>query len=230
MHPLLVAGALETGVYLAAAGVVAALYHGLPVTESVPMTALFVYLAYHLFGITIIALTGLLVRLCPKPATGAIHMGGDMRRLGRDAWYWLLLLSLTTIPYRTAGRWAASIWPLPAQLYFGVAGASIHATAAVPPHVVILDPWLVTVGARTVLGDGCKLSPHAVPRAGELVVGAITIGDDVVIGGDALVGPDVEIGDGAVVMARAAVVPGSRIGPGETWGGAPARRFSKGPA
>lgn len=224
MHPLLFSGALETALYFLAALPVALLWKALPVGESVPATVLFVYLAYHLGGIALIAGTGLVVRALPKPRLGTVTIGRDLTRLDPDAWWWLVLLNLTTIPYRTPGRWAASIWPLPAQLYFGVAGARIHPTAAVPPHVVILDPWLVTVGARTVLGDGAKLSPHSVKRPGELQVGPIVIGDDVVLGGDVVVGPDVEIGDGAVVATRAAVLPGTRIAPGETWAGSPARR------
>lgn len=227
MHPLLFSGVLETGLYFLATLPIALLYHGLPVGESVPWTMLFLYLAYHLGGITLIAGTGLVVRLLPKPTPGTVAIGKDLMRLEPDAWRWLVLLNLTTIPYRTPGRWAASIWPLPAQLYFGVAGATIHPTAAVPPHVVILDPWLVKVGARTVLGDGAKLSPHSVNRPGELRIGPITIGDDVVLGGDVLVGPDVEIGDGATVVSRSAVLPGSRIPAGETWAGSPARRVSR---
>lgn len=228
MHPLLFSGVLETALYFLAALPVALLYHHMPVGESVPWTVLFLYLAYHLSGITLIAGTGLVVRVLPKPAIGTVSIGKDLTRLAPDAWWWLVLLNLTTLPYRTPGRWAASIWPLPAQLYFGVAGAKIHPTAAVPPHVVILDPWLVKVGARTVLGDGAKLSPHSVRRPGELKVGRISIGDDVVLGGDVLVGPDVEIGDGAVVATRSAVLPGSRIPPGEIWAGSPARRVSRG--
>jgi acetyltransferase-like isoleucine patch superfamily enzyme len=227
MHPLIIAGLLETGIYFLAAFAVALLYHGLPVGESVPWTALFVYLAYHLGGITLIAGTGLVVRALPKPSAGTVTIGRDLSLLDEDAWWWLVLLSLSTIPYRTPGRWAASIWPFPAQLYFGVAGAEIHPTAAVPPHVVILDPWLVKVGARTVLGDGAKLSPHSIRRPGELLVGPITIGDDVVLGGDVVVGPDVEIGDGAVVATRSAVLPGTRIPAGETWAGSPARRVKR---
>lgn len=93
----------------------------------------------------------------------------------------------------------------------------------IPPHVVLYDLHRISIGDRTTLGDGCKLSPHAVLEPGLLRLGSIEIGSDVVIGGDALIGPNVIIEDGATILARASLVPGSHVKAGETWGGSPAR-------
>lgn len=228
MHPLLVAGLLELAVLVAGAIPVALLLCWLPVGRSLGWTLAFLVGSYLVAPACMLLAAGVAVRLVPKPRLGTHELPTDVADWSPDARRWLVLLSLTTIVYRTPARWAATVWPFPALLYFGVAGARIHPTAAVPPHVLIFDPYWVEVGARTVLGDGTKLSPHTVPRPGELLLGSIRIGDDVVIGGDCVLGPDVEVGDGATLVTRAGVLPGTRIPPGEVWGGNPARRISRG--
>ncbi len=227
MNPIFIAGTIEVGIYFLALIPAAFLYHWMPIENSLLFTVLFLFLAYHLTGILLITLTGLAIRLMPKPRCGEIDVGEGMPSFSSDAGRFVALLSLSTIPYRTPGFYAVTLWPIPALFYYGLAGAKIAPTIAAPPHVVIYDPYLVEVGERTILGDGCKLSPHVVLSPGKLRIGPIRIGAHCVIGGNVIIGPDVTIGEGATIMTGAGLIPGTQVGPGEVWAGSPARRVKK---
>lgn len=86
------------------------------------------------------------------------------------------------------------------------------------------DPYLVTVGAGTVLGNASLVTGNYLD-GGDLVCGKVSIGADVTVGANSIVMPDVSIGDGATVMSGACVMPGTAIPPGERWRGNPARKW-----
>lgn len=223
MNPLILAGVLETGIHLASLLPFGYLPFWLPLFQSpAGLTAylvalVFFYPAWQLF------LVGLVLRALPKETQDGIALPDRGTQASGDALWWIVRLSLTTIPYRSPSRWAITVMPFPGWVYYRLAGARIQLPVSIPPHVVLYDLHRIEIGARTILGDGVKISPHAVLEPGVLRVGDVRIGEDVVVGGDSLLGPDVEIADGATILARSALIPGTRVGPGEIWGGSPAR-------
>lgn len=87
------------------------------------------------------------------------------------------------------------------------------------------DPYMVTIGDDTVLGNGSLVSGNYV-SGGKLTCGRVTIGNGVTIGANVIVLPGVTIADGAIVMSGACVMPDSVIGAGESWRGNPARKWT----
>ncbi|TVQ60380.1 MAG: colanic acid biosynthesis acetyltransferase WcaF [Phycisphaerales bacterium] len=123
-------------------------------------------------------------------------------------------------------------------------GATIAPTARLRPSVKIEQPWRLTVGADTMvgdhailyclgpvtIGDHCSISQFAHLCAGthdytrpdmRLVKLPIVVGNEVWIAADAFVGPGVTIGDGAVVGARTSVY--KDLEPWKVYAGNPAR-------
>lgn len=101
-------------------------------------------------------------------------------------------------------------------------GARVGADAACGGKID--DPYQVSIGAGTVLGDGSLVSGNYV-SGGKLHCGPVRIGRGVTIGANTIVLPSVEIGDGATVMSGACVMPGTVVPAGETWRGNPARKW-----
>lgn len=107
-------------------------------------------------------------------------------------------------------------------------GAKIHPSARIRPTVRISQPWRLTVGAHTAIGDHailfclgpitigdrCTISQYAHlcaaghdyrDKAMPLIRDPIVIEDDVWIAADVFVGPGVTIGRDTVVGARSTV-------------------------
>ena len=87
------------------------------------------------------------------------------------------------------------------------------------------DPFLVTVGAGSVLGNASLVTGNYLSD-GKLVCQPVQIGAGVTVGANAIVMPGVTIGDGAVVMSGAVVMPGTTVPAGESWRGNPARKWA----
>ncbi len=125
-------------------------------------------------------------------------------------------------------------------------GASIDRTARVRSSVRVEQPWNLTIGANTMVGDhavlyclgkvtigaNCSLSQYAHLCAGThdytrpdmpLLTLPITLGDDVWIAADAFVGPGVTVGDGVVVGARSSVH--RSLEPWSVYAGNPAKKI-----
>ena len=108
-------------------------------------------------------------------------------------------------------------------------GASIHPTARIRPSVIISHPWLLEIGAHSVvgdhailfclgpiiIGDRCTISQYShicsgshdyTKRSMPLITDPINIEDDVWIAADVFVGPGVTIGSDTVVGARSTVM------------------------
>lgn len=92
---------------------------------------------------------------------------------------------------------------------------------------IIDDPYAVTVGDGTVLGNASLVSANYV-AGGQLVCGAVRIGARVTVGANSVIYPATEIGDDATLMVGSVLMPGSRVPAGETWRGNPARRWMGG--
>lgn len=211
--------------YLVASMPVAALWVWLQPGQAFLPTLAFVFLGFALACNTLLLAVGVLSWCLPRPAPG-VHVFDPEDAPSTPAMYWWVLqASLHSMADRSPARWVVTLFPVPAGLYFWLAGARIHPTVAMPPRVKVMDPWLVEIGARTVVGDGASLAGHVVARPGELTLGRMVVGEDVVIGAYSIFFGGCEIGDGARLLANSVVRPGTVIGPGEVWGGSPARRI-----
>ena len=111
--------------------------------------------------------------------------------------------------------------PFLRKLHYRLSGAKIHDSSIVAYDAVLIDPFLIEIGANSRIGDFAKLAGHYA-ILGKFVIKRIRVGKNAVIGGDAIIGPGVVVGDNAVIGARSVVLPNTVIGPGEIWVGAPA--------
>jgi len=125
-----------------------------------------------------------------------------------------------------------------------VFGARIGPNAGVRPTTRVFYPWLLTLGQRSILGDGVdvynlgpvEIGEHTVVSQGTYICGGthdytrpdlplvragVRIGRGVWIAAQAFIGPGVCIGDNSVIGARAVVV--GDIPPGVVAAGNPAR-------
>lgn len=89
---------------------------------------------------------------------------------------------------------------------------------------VIDDPYMVSVGDGTVLGNASLVSGNFI-SGGMLICGRVKIGRDVTVGANSVIFPGTEIGDGATLIGGSYVMPGARIPAGEVWRGNPARKW-----
>lgn len=165
------------------------------------------------YGLLSALLLRLLLRLRPMPPGMHGPQSGAFS-------YWKLL----TVVYRLG---QASIgWCFPfflRPLRDALFGARIGADVAFGG--TIDDPYMVCIGAGTVLGNASLVTANYL-SGGQLVCQPVEIGADVTVGANAIVMPGVRIGDRAVVMSGAVVMPGTDIAPGESWRGNPARKWS----
>ncbi|WPP05794.1 Pls/PosA family non-ribosomal peptide synthetase [Methylocella tundrae] len=83
---------------------------------------------------------------------------------------------------------------------------------------------LVSFGAGASIGSIANLA-NARVEGNELVIGAITIGDEAYIGSSCVIEEDVVIGAGAEIGDLTSVGSGGRIGAWESWDGSPARKI-----
>lgn len=86
------------------------------------------------------------------------------------------------------------------------------------------DPYMVSVGDGTVLGNASLVSGNVI-SGGILTCGRVQIGANVTVGANSVIFPDVQIGDGATLVGGSYIMPGARIPAGEIWRGNPARKW-----
>jgi serine acetyltransferase len=134
--------------------------------------------------------------------------------------YWKLL----TVIYRLGQ--SAIAWSLP---FFMKPLRDAMFGARIGPNVAfggtIDDPYMVTVGASSVLGNASLVSANYVSDD-KLVCHPVEIGCRVTVGANCVIMPGVRIGDGAVIMIGSVVMPGTQIPAGERWRGNPARKWA----
>ena len=86
------------------------------------------------------------------------------------------------------------------------------------------DPYMVSVGSRTVLGAASLVSANYL-SGGKLVCAPVRIGSGVTVGANSVILPGTTIGDGATLMNGSYLMPGTTVPAGETWRGNPARKW-----
>lgn len=169
-------------------------------------------LALWVYGLASALLLRLLLRWRPMPT-------GEHSQDSPVFAYWKLL----TVLYRL-GQGAIG-WSLPfflRPMRDALFGARIGRDVA--SGGTIDDPYHVSVGSGSVLGNACLVTANYV-NDGKLICQPVTIGEHVTIGANAIVMPGVMIGNGASIMSGAVVMPGTVVPAGERWRGNPARKW-----
>jgi acetyltransferase-like isoleucine patch superfamily enzyme len=134
-------------------------------------------------------------------------------------------------------QWAPSLYLTVFQPVFGQSerflrlalrafGATLGEGALITSRTVVREPHHVHVGARSVVGEYVHLATSYQPRRGMLIVGRITIGDDVMISAYTHIAPGATIGSGCVVEHAARIGGATRIG-GNTRVGAGAAIYNQ---
>ncbi|MDA0935380.1 MAG: amino acid adenylation domain-containing protein, partial [Planctomycetota bacterium] len=172
--------------------------------------------------------------------------------LARALW-WPIALSLTVAVKRTLiGRYSAGSWPVRGWMHFR--HWVVVRVARTIPHGLVQGTELQSVTLRALgarvgrdvhltrgvdvanggwdllsLGDGAVVERDGalelcVLDDGQLVIGAVTVGEGAVIGVRGGVGPGGSVGAGAEVTALSRVGAGQAVPAGERFGGVPAGR------
>lgn len=162
------------------------------------------------------ALVGMatLHRVLPASRPGTFRLPGDAGavRWALKQWAPSLYLTLFQPVFGQSERFL--------RLALRAFGATLGHDALLTSRTIVREPHHVHVGARSLVGEYAHLVCSYQPRRGMLVVGRITIGDDVLIGAYSQLGPGVRIGSGAriehdvLIGAHAIVGPNARIGAG----------------
>ncbi|KTT33645.1 peptide synthetase [Pseudomonas oryzihabitans] len=87
--------------------------------------------------------------------------------------------------------------------------------------ITLRVPELLTLGQGVSLGNGVNFENARVLR-GELLLGAVTLGQEAQVGSYAILEGDTAIGASGRLQAQSALRAGQRIPTGRNWGGAPA--------
>lgn len=101
-------------------------------------------------------------------------------------------------------------------------GAKIGANVALGG--TIDDPYMVSIGAGAVLGNGSLVSGNVI-TSGKITFGEVKIGAGATVGANSVLLPGCSVGDNALVMSGAMLMTGASVPAGETWRGNPARKW-----
>ena len=173
-------------------------------------------LSFFIFGISLIILVGIIVRLLPiKPKPGIYNLKSvDTIKWGLSGAF-LKLVNLTFLDFIT-----------PTFLnvfYFKLIGTKIGKNVQIN-SVNINDPWLLEIGDDSVIGGAASINCHVV-ESGKLILEKVKIGNKCTIGAKALIWPGCEVGDKSVVAARSTLKKRTKVGSREIWKGDPAKNI-----
>lgn len=166
--------------------------------------------AYFLYGVTLIAIVGLLrvlLRLNLKE--------GDYPLVSAGAIKWAVSIALSC-PVSTTFMNFILMTPL-AALYYRLMGAKIGRNVQLNTKSCS-DPSLLEIGSNTVIGGHATVTGHSFEH-GRLVLRKVTIGSGVTVGLNAVLLPGVEVGDGATIAAGVIVPKGTKVASSSTYFG-----------
>lgn len=170
------------------------------------------------FPTLLLLVWAMIFRLLPKPDLGEILNT-------QNAFKNILLVGIGYFAKVTFSRMTLSFIPFPGMLFYKICGSKIHPSVFLSGPDCIADPYLISIGKGSIIGQGAIISGHFQPSASKTVLGRVDIGQNVLIGVNTFILPNVKIGDNARVLAQSVVTPGTIIGPGETWQGVPAQKI-----
>jgi acetyltransferase-like isoleucine patch superfamily enzyme len=168
---------------------------------------------FAVFLVVLVAEIGVLTLLLPKLKTGKTAL---MR--GSNFYVWMARSLLRRILFVPGLKWVLFTSNTLRFLTLRALGAKVAFSASMSADVEVLDPSLLIVGPRAVIGARSLLSGHYV-EGGVLILGAITIGEKALIAADVTVGPGANVGEGATCQIRSAVGPNVVLGKGARLGG-----------
>lgn len=159
--------------------------------------------------------------------------------------------------------WRTALWPLVRATIFShsfhnqyrlrnallrLFGATVDETSRIRASVWIDQPWNLTIGRKSSIGDRSAVYAHAPVRIGSrsvcsqhTILGAfviddraprpasIDIGDDVWVAADSVIEGGTTLPDGALIGARSCVATGASIKPWTIAAGLPARSIKPRP-
>ena len=166
-----------------------------------------------IFLVTLIAEVGVLTLFVPRLKTGRSAL---MR--GANFYVWMVRSLLRRILFAPGLKWFLFTSNTLRFLTLRALGAKVAFSANMSSDVDILDPSLLVVGPRAVIGARSLVSGHYV-EGGVLILGTVTIGEKAMIAADVTIGPGATIGEGATCQVRAAVGPNAVLGKGARLGG-----------
>ena len=170
-------------------------------------------LSFFIFGISLIILVGVIVRLLPIKTQPGVYS----------------LSSLETIKWGLCGAFLKLVnlvfldFITPTFLnifYFKLIGAKIGRNVQIN-SININDPWLLEIGDDTVIGGSASINCHTV-ESGKLKLERVKIGNKCTIGAKSLIWPGCEIGDKSVIAARSVLKKKTKVGSHQIWKGDPA--------
>ncbi len=107
--------------------------------------------------------------------------------------------------------------------YLRALGAKVGRDVAIFVRQVPVATDLLTIGDGTVIRKDVLISGYRA-HAGQIQIGRITLGRDVVVGEASVIDTETSMGDGAQLGHRSSLHAGQAVPAGESWHGAPARR------
>lgn len=179
-----------------------------------------VLIALYLYPFNLLIFSALFIRLIPLPEIGKIS---DKKNIFRYA----LLISLENFVGRTPARHFRGLFPFPGRLYYAIVGSKLGKNVMISPNVSIWNPYFLSIGDNSVVGEGVCILGHYENNSNEEVIGTVDIGENCVIGQGSLVFPDVIMGDNVLIASKSVVKPGTNIPDYEMWGGIPAKKIKK---
>jgi maltose O-acetyltransferase len=90
----------------------------------------------------------------------------------------------------------------------------------------ILDSYLVSIGSGSLIGVRAIISAH-ITEKNHLILGPVTIGENVTIGGNSIIAPGATIGDNVIIGVNSLVIKDQKIPSNTVYGGTPARLIRK---
>ena len=175
-------------------------------------------LGFFIFGISLIILVGIIVRLLPIKPKAGIH---SLKSIETIKWglcgAFLKLVNLIFLDFIT-----------PTFLnifYFRLIGAKVGKNVQIN-SVNVNDSWLLEIGDGTVIGGGASINCHAV-EGGKLILEKVKIGNKCTIGANSIIWPGCEIGDKSIIAARSVLKKKTKVGDRQIWKGDPAINIRK---
>jgi UDP-3-O-[3-hydroxymyristoyl] glucosamine N-acyltransferase len=156
--------------------------------------------------LALIAEVGVLTFLCPRLKEGQYPL-----MKGSVFYAWMVRSMLRRLLMAPGVKWAIFTSNVLRFLALNAMGGRVAFTASMSSDVDLLDPALLEVGPKAVLGAKTFISGHYVDR-GKLVLAPVRIGEGALLAAEVSVAPGVTVGRKAIIKPRAALGPSARVG------------------